>query len=180
MGREGSDVPFIQTARPSVNITGVESLIFFPRKEIRQDISPEHLHWHSSDSLLRDTYNGIIADVSGPGEESRRIYQSRTHQSRVPGQVIVCMTEQFCGKRQILIVDDAELAREIESLFLNHVGCTVVEAEDGVQALDKYQEIRPVLVILDIIMPKLNGIQTLKQLKKIDPTARGFDLHSSR
>jgi two-component system, chemotaxis family, chemotaxis protein CheY len=84
------------------------------------------------------------------------------------------MTEQFCGKRQILIVDDAELAREIESLFLNHVGCTVVEAEDGVQALDKYQEIRPVLVILDIIMPKLNGIQTLKQLKKIDPAVRAL------
>lgn len=82
------------------------------------------------------------------------------------------MTEQFCRKRQILIVDDAELAREIEALFLHHAGCTVVEAEDGVQALEMYQEIRPVLVILDIIMPNLNGIQTLKQLKKIDPAVR--------
>ncbi|HWQ65064.1 MAG TPA: response regulator [Methanospirillum sp.] len=82
------------------------------------------------------------------------------------------MTEQFCDKRRILIVDDAELAREIEGLFLYHAGCTVVEAEDGVQALQKYQELRPVLVILDIIMPNLNGIQTLRQLKKVDPAVR--------
>jgi len=82
------------------------------------------------------------------------------------------MTEQFCDNRRILIVDDAELAREIEALFLHQAGCLVVEAVDGVQALEKFKEIKPVLVVLDIIMPHLNGIQTLRQLKKLDPTVR--------
>jgi two-component system, chemotaxis family, chemotaxis protein CheY len=82
------------------------------------------------------------------------------------------MTEKFCGNRRILIVDDADLARDIEALFLHKAGCIVVEAVDGVQAVQKFQELSPDLVVLDIIMPHLNGIQTLKQLKKIDPAAR--------
>ncbi len=71
-----------------------------------------------------------------------------------------------------MIVDDAELARDIESLFLHQAGCMVVEASDGIDAIHKYQEIRPVLVVLDLIMPRLNGIQTLQQLKKIDPAVK--------
>jgi len=82
------------------------------------------------------------------------------------------MTEQFCGNRRILIVDDAELARDFEALFLHQAGCMVVEAVDGIEALQKYQEIRPVLVVLDLIMPHLNGIQTLRKLKQIDPSVR--------
>jgi len=82
------------------------------------------------------------------------------------------MREQFCANRCILIVDDAELAREIEALFLHQVGCNVIEAADGVEAVSMYRERNPVLVVLDIIMPHLNGIQTLRELKKIDPKAR--------
>ena len=84
----------------------------------------------------------------------------------------IFMTEQFCGNRCILIVDDAELARDIEALFLHQAGCMVVEAVDGVEALQKFQELRPTLVVLDLIMPHLNGIQTLRKLKKIDPGVR--------
>ena len=82
------------------------------------------------------------------------------------------MNEQFCDNRCILIVDDAEIARDIEALFLHQAGCMVVEAADGDEAVQKFIEIKPVLTILDIIMPHLNGIQTLRQIKKIDPTAR--------
>ncbi|WP_319540248.1 response regulator [uncultured Methanospirillum sp.] len=82
------------------------------------------------------------------------------------------MTEQFCGNRCILIVDDAELARDIEALFLHQAGCMVVEAVDGIEALQKFQDLRPTLVVLDLIMPHLNGIQTLRKLKKIDPAVR--------
>lgn len=82
------------------------------------------------------------------------------------------MDSNFCDNRRILVVDDAEIARNIESLFLQHAGCIVIEAADGDEAVEKYIEFRPALVILDIIMPHLNGIQALKKIRKIDPASR--------
>lgn len=82
------------------------------------------------------------------------------------------MDKKFCNNRIILVVDDAEIAREVEALFLQHAGCAVIEAADGNEALEKFVEFKPVLVILDLIMPHLNGIQTLHRIKRIDPAAR--------
>ncbi len=71
----------------------------------------------------------------------------------------------------ILVVDDAKIARELETLFLEHAGFEVIEASDGEEAIEKFIEFHPVLVILDLIMPKVSGMVALKKMKKIDPTA---------
>jgi len=46
------------------------------------------------------------------------------------------------------------------------------EAEDGVQAIERYRELRPDLVTMDITMPKLDGIAAVREIKKIDPQAK--------
>lgn len=46
------------------------------------------------------------------------------------------------------------------------------EAEDGKQAIDLYKELKPDLVTMDITMPKLDGIAAVREIKKIDPSAR--------
>lgn len=57
--------------------------------------------------------------------------------------------------------------------ILSQAGFTVVgEAENGKQAVEKYQELKPDLVTMDIIMPEMGGIEAVKKITQIDPGAR--------
>ncbi|NLY80676.1 MAG: response regulator [Lysinibacillus sp.] len=74
--------------------------------------------------------------------------------------------------KRILIVDDAAFMRMMIKDILTKNGYEVVgEAADGVQAVEKYNELRPDLVTMDITMPEMDGITALKQIKSIDPNA---------
>ncbi len=74
---------------------------------------------------------------------------------------------------KVLIVDDAAFMRMMIKEILTKNGYTVVgEASDGAQAVEKYKELGPDLVTMDITMPEMDGITALKEIKKIDPNAR--------
>ncbi|RKX42626.1 MAG: two-component system response regulator [Thermotogae bacterium] len=66
----------------------------------------------------------------------------------------------------ILVVDDSEVLRRIVVFNLVRNGYTVSEASDGEEALQKLKESTPDLVILDIMMPKMNGFEVLKVMKQ--------------
>jgi len=70
----------------------------------------------------------------------------------------------------ILVVDDEKLIRNVIKDYLENENMTVYEAEDGIEALEKFKEEKIDLVILDIMMPKMDGFETLKELKKISNT----------
>ncbi len=73
----------------------------------------------------------------------------------------------------ILIVDDAAFMRMMIKDILSKNGFSVVgEAENGLKAVEKYKELNPDLVIMDITMPEMDGIQAVKQIKSLDPSAR--------
>jgi two-component system chemotaxis response regulator CheY len=72
----------------------------------------------------------------------------------------------------ILVVDDAMFMRKKCAQVLMQNGYNVVEAANGVEAVGKYKEARPDGVLLDITMPDMDGLQTLKELLKMDSTAR--------
>ena len=73
----------------------------------------------------------------------------------------------------ILIVDDASFMRMMIKDILTKNGFEVIgEAENGIKAVDKYKELGPELVIMDITMPEMDGIQAVKEIKAIDPNAR--------
>lgn len=65
----------------------------------------------------------------------------------------------------ILIADDNASSRELIRTVLENEGHSVIEAVDGQQALDRVQEQAPNLIILDIHMPRLDGIGVIKQLQ---------------
>lgn len=67
----------------------------------------------------------------------------------------------------ILVVDDEERIRSVIKTYANNEGYNVLEAADGYVALDLINEHDIDLIILDIMMPKLDGFSTLKKLKKI-------------
>lgn len=73
----------------------------------------------------------------------------------------------------ILIVDDAAFIRTMLKDILTENGFNVADrAENGAEAIEKYKKLQPELVIMDIIMPEIDGIQAVKEIKKMDPNAK--------
>lgn len=73
----------------------------------------------------------------------------------------------------ILICDDAVFMRMLIKGILVNNGYTIAgEAENGKEAVEKYMEIQPDLVVMDITMPEMDGIQALKLIKEKDENAR--------
>ena len=74
--------------------------------------------------------------------------------------------------KNILIVDDAAFMRMMIKDILTKNGYNVVgEAENGAKAIEKYGELKPDLVLMDITMPEVDGIAALKKIKGSDPNA---------
>lgn len=74
---------------------------------------------------------------------------------------------------RVLVVDDAAFMRMMIREILVKNGYEVCgEANDGTQAVDKYKELKPDLVTMDITMPEMDGIQALREIRKVDPDAK--------
>lgn len=74
--------------------------------------------------------------------------------------------------KKVLIVDDAGFMRMTLKVMLERNGFEVLgEAENGAVAIKKYKELSPDIVTMDITMPEKDGIEALKEIKKIDPDA---------
>lgn len=75
-------------------------------------------------------------------------------------------------KGRILVVDDSGLARRGTRRVLEGAGYSVVEAEDGMVALERYFVEKPDLVLLDLVMKGMYGLEVLAKLRELDPGAR--------
>jgi two-component system chemotaxis response regulator CheY len=74
---------------------------------------------------------------------------------------------------RVLVCDDAIFMRTMISDILSGAGYEVVgEAESGVQAIERYRELRPDLVTMDIVMPDMGGIEAVREIIKADPEAK--------
>jgi two-component system chemotaxis response regulator CheY len=74
---------------------------------------------------------------------------------------------------RILVVDDAAFMRMMIRDILTKNGYEVCgEANDGAQAIEKFKEVKPDLITMDITMPEMDGITALKEIKKLDPNAK--------
>ncbi len=73
---------------------------------------------------------------------------------------------------RILVIDDAKLVRDILRQFLVRAGHEVIEADDGVRGAEMYVDCAPDLVICDLVMPNRDGLETLRELRRLDPAAR--------
>jgi two-component system chemotaxis response regulator CheY len=75
--------------------------------------------------------------------------------------------------RTVLVVDDAIFMRTMIGDILKQAGFEVVgEASSGVEAVQKYKELKPDLVTMDIVMPDMGGIDAVREIVKEDPEAR--------
>lgn len=69
---------------------------------------------------------------------------------------------------KILLVDDEEANLALIEALLEHENYTIIKARDGVEALDLFEKIQPNLVLLDLMMPRLNGFEVCKRLRHLN------------
>ena len=75
-------------------------------------------------------------------------------------------------KAKILLVDDSGLARRAVRQMLETAGYDVAEAEDGMAGLERYFLEKPDLVLLDLVMRGMNGLDVLKKLQQLNAAVR--------
>jgi DNA-binding response OmpR family regulator len=75
------------------------------------------------------------------------------------------MAEQ---RRKILVADDENSIREILSIQLARMGYEVVLAGDGVEAVAAYEKEKPDLVLLDVMMPRLDGLNACRRIRALE------------
>lgn len=75
-------------------------------------------------------------------------------------------------KKRILVVDDASVVRMTLKQLFETYNYSVMEAETGTEAVQKYQTFKPDLVTMDITMPDMDGITAVKEIIKLDPKAK--------
>lgn len=77
--------------------------------------------------------------------------------------------------KRILLVDDAEFMRLVLKDVLTKNGFEVAaEAENGRQAIERYREVLPDLIIMDVTMPDMDGLEALKEIRKEYPEAKAI------
>jgi two-component system chemotaxis response regulator CheY len=73
---------------------------------------------------------------------------------------------------KVLIVDDSAMSRRMVRRILEQGGYSVIEADEGVAALETYFLEKPDLVLLDLVMKGMYGLDVLTKLRELDPAAR--------
>jgi two-component system chemotaxis response regulator CheY len=82
----------------------------------------------------------------------------------------------------VLVVDDLDLVRMLAKSILERAGHDVIEASDGQAGVRAYDEHRPDAVLLDMMMPVMDGLSALREIRRLDPGARVamFTAHRER
>jgi CheY-like chemotaxis protein len=75
----------------------------------------------------------------------------------------------LCSSRKLLIVDDEQQIRMMLKDLGERLGMEVDVAIDGEMGLEAFQQFKPDIVILDIYMPRMNGLMAMAQIKQMDP-----------
>ena len=73
--------------------------------------------------------------------------------------------------QKVLVVDDVKSEQELISSYLTGAGYQVITADNGSEAIAKVKEEKPDLIITDLVMPKVTGLELCRLLKKVPATA---------
>lgn len=103
---------------------------------------------------------GARFDVSFPG-----IPRQASAVSSAPTQ----LTDELQGDLSLLLVDDDDAVRAVAARMLSHMRYQVLEADSGPLAVELFESKRPSLAIVDAIMPGMDGVETIKALRAVDP-----------
>ena len=97
-------------------------------------------------------------------------FKGFTHCPAVPDQIIRwgdgrADMEQHSNALKVMVIDDSKTIRRTAEMLLKNVGCEVITAVDGFEALSKIVDHHPGIIFVDIMMPRLDGYQTCALVK---------------
>lgn len=124
------------------------------------DLLNEVSRTNPDNKFLSDQLNLVISHVATRLNKYERNPELQSKAARSP--IIAAET----NKKKILVVEDSPTTRKVVVLTLKQKGYILVEAKDGLEALSKINDERPDLVLLDIILPKMDGYRILSIIKK--------------
>jgi twitching motility two-component system response regulator PilG len=116
------------------------------------------------DSEVRSAVAKAAAIVDGLRRADAPVVQPAMEHASQPAPA-AAPPAAVSAARTVLVVDDSPTIRKILSLTLEHAGYSVVAEADGESALRRLDDVRPVVVLLDIAMPGLDGYETCKRIK---------------
>jgi twitching motility two-component system response regulator PilG len=122
---------------------------FLPRTSIRDETSPSDATVGSRDTLTIDS-NTFSQTTPPQAAEPRPVVSPSGHPKT----------------KKILVVEDSSTTRMVITKILTQKGYTIVEACDGLEALNKAHNESPDLILLDIILPKMTGYDILSVIKR--------------
>ena len=115
----------------------------------------------SDDQFYADQLNVLLKHLASTRSFlSRELPQKKnnTHRTVIPIRNKL--------RRKILVVEDSSTTRKVIAVTLSQKGYDIIEAGDGLEALSKLNEVRPDLILLDIILPKMDGYKILSIIKE--------------
>jgi twitching motility two-component system response regulator PilG len=124
------------------------------------DLLNEVSRSNPDNKFLSDQLNLVINHVATSLNRYERFQGLKVEDTKPVGTV------PETNKKKILVVDDSPTTRKVVVLTLKQKGYILVEAKDGLEALSKINDERPDLVLLDIILPKMDGYRILSIVKK--------------
>ncbi len=75
-------------------------------------------------------------------------------------------------QKKILIVEDSADTRDFMKVLIESYGYQIIEATDGIEALDKFKEHQPDLILMDISLPNVGGLTVTKAIRELDTTGK--------
>lgn len=117
-------------------------------------------------------HGGYVSVYSQPG--SGTILEIYFPKAKEPSKEVAGRRNNFRGSETILIADDEESVRKLVQHVLAASGYTVIEARDGKEALDLFQENskRVDMVLTDVVMPQMTGFELSEQIGRLDPAKK--------
>lgn len=82
-------------------------------------------------------------------------------------------TTPHTGGVDILIAEDNDVNQMVFSFIMEELGLTFAIAADGEEAIEKYRELQPPIIVMDVSMPKLNGLEATKKIREIERESGG-------
>lgn len=124
------------------------------------DLLNEASRINPNNAFLSEQLNIVINHVATrlPTYEQRKVKPKK--------EILKNVLPEQAGRKKILVVEDSPTTRKVVVLTLKQKGYAMVEAQDGLEALSKIDEERPDLILLDIILPKMDGYKILSLIKE--------------
>lgn len=126
------------------------------------DLLNETSRTNPDNKFLSDQLNVVIKHLA----TQLNTYEQTTVQPREVRSKSAAKTGSGDSRKKILVVEDSPTTRKVVVLTLKQKGYILVEAKDGLEALSRINEERPDLVLLDIVLPKMDGYRILSIIKK--------------